>query len=435
MLLMRQMESDGQKTPIAVYKSTARGDRKQFTLIYGARRLWAAQKLGWPTINALLRTKDEASSLAIADNLSQSELNALEAAEHFSAYREWWEATFGKIEPGRRKKSGQDGRINADLDLSKKPSFYKDLLDKFGISEREGRRRYSIRLLEKSLRDAIRGTDYADDQTRLIKLAKLGPEKQNRIAAKLRENPDLEAVLREPDPETGREPTGRMETGDWREKQFRDAWEAMPRDRRAAALEKIGAMPKPIDVMPHLSVTVGVRSPRNRSKLWAAIADPMALREHISVEDQRLWKQAETTRQLHYTLNAINNMERSLKVSHKAEVAKENAKRSRKSKPGPKPRSPEEKRVTKKIKALEKSGVLKELATLLLVRYRAEGWIVRNIHRLDEDQQRYVISELQRDEDLDRIAWEVAKMLDEIDEVYGSEIDFEAASKPIGGFL
>lgn len=437
-LLMRQMESDGQKTPIAVYKSAARGDGKRFTLIYGARRLWAAQRLGWTAIDALLRTKDEAASLAIVDNMAQSQLNALEAAEHFAAYRAWWETTFGAIEPGRRKKSGQDGRIGESLNFAAKSLFYKDIAEKFGISEREGRRRYSIRHLGPTLREAVRHTAHADDQTRLIKLAKLQPEEQRLIAEKLRDNPDLEAVLREPDPETGRKGVGRMETGDWREQQFIEAWEAMPRDRRAAALEKIGAVAKPLDPWPaHFPAPEPLLSPGNASPLWHMMRDPyrtlhtlptysdiLAARQERAEEEQG----QERLEKLE-TWEKITARERETKPDYERAVAKGKASKKRKSKPGRKPDPPH----VKREKAFKKLFIA-ELVTNLLEHEEVgiTHWAVKYCRELDAKEQFWVACHLANGHSVEAIRWRVESNREEEALSLQSEIDFEAASKPVG---
>lgn len=437
-LLVRQMEADGQKTPIAVYRSHAKGSSGKFTLIYGARRLWAAKQLGWTTLQAILRSANEAPSLAIADNMALSELSALEAAEHLAAYRTWWEATFGAIEPGRRKKSGQAGRISEDFDFPGISNFYKHIEDKFGISAREARRRYSIRFLEPPLREVIRRTEYANDQTRLIKLAKLQPEQQRRIAFRLRDNPDIEAVLREPDPESGREARGRMETGDWREQQFIAAWEAMPRDRRAAALEKIGAVARPLDPWPtDFPTPEPLPAPGNASPLWHLMRDPYrtlhvlpTYSDILAAREERAEEEREQERlEKLETWEKITARERETRLAYEHTVAKGKAVKKRKSKPGRKPDPPH----VKREKAFKKLFI-PELVTNLLEHEEVgiTHWAVKYCRELDAKEQFWVACHLANGHSVEAIRWRVERNREEEAPSLQSEIDFEAASKPVG---
>lgn len=439
-LLMRQMEADGQKTPIAVYRSHAKGLSGKFTLIYGARRLWAAKQLGWVSLQAILRSANEAPSLAIIDNMALSELSALEASEHLAAYRTWWEARYGAIEPGRRKKSGQAGRINEHSDFPEKFSFFNHIEEKFGISAREARRRYSIRFLVPPLREAVRRTHYADDQTRLIKLAKLQPEEQHRIAAKLRDNPDLEAVLREPDPETGREASGRMDAQEWRRQRFRDIWNALPKSERQAALDEIGAVAKPLDPWPsQFPAPEPLPSPGNVSPLWRMLRDPYrtlhtlpTYSDIVAAREERAEEERELERlEMLCTWETITARERETRPDFERTVAKGKASKKRKSKPGRKPDPPH----VKREKAFKKLFI-PELVTNLLEHEEVgiAHWAVKYCRELDAKEQFWVACHLANGHSVEAIRWRVERNREEEALSLQSEIDFEAASKPIGAF-
>lgn len=275
--LSRLLKEEGQKAPIAVYRSNAKGEGRQYTLIYGARRLWAARHLGWVEIEAFLHPASDAHMLALTDNLSMPALKAIEQAEYFTAYRAWWEKKYGPVERGgSRKSNGHGGRLVDVSHNEEKYNFYKDITEKFQFSERTARRLYSIgRNLHPMLGDRLRGTGWDNDQRTLMKLARMPSDQQVRIAAALGELPDLKVILRMADPETGREASGRMETGDWREAQFVDAWKGMPRDRRAAALDKIGAVLKPLDPWPkEFPPLPAIPAAGNKSPLWRMLHNP-----------------------------------------------------------------------------------------------------------------------------------------------------------------
>jgi ParB family chromosome partitioning protein len=192
--LARLIASEGQKTPIAVYKSTAReGGSKPYTLIYGARRLRAVQILGRDEVEAVLRPKDETNMMAIADNLAMPFLDALEQGEHLIAWRTAWETQHGSVtRGGDRKSNGQRDRLIENLRNQKNINFYKELAEKFEISERTARRRFKIGALHPDLRNALRGTANAREYGKLARLTKLSLTQQGAVAVALSRNPDLD---------------------------------------------------------------------------------------------------------------------------------------------------------------------------------------------------------------------------------------------------
>jgi hypothetical protein len=423
--IARLIEKEGQKTPIAVYRSSARqGGEKPYTLIYGARRLRAMIILGRNEIEAVLRKKAEATILTITDNLAMPSLDALEQAEYFTAYRIWWENEYGPISRGGdRKSNGHRDRLISNSAFSEKTNFYKDISDIFGFSERTARRLQSIGRLYPALRDVLRGTSYAKDQKYLKKLTKFGPSHQAGIAAALKFEPDLDNVLRIADPTTGREGVGRMETGDWREKQFVDAWEGMPRDRRSAALDKIGAISKPLDPWPKsFPPPPPIPVHGNASPLWRMMQNPYATLPAKLTYDQLEAMKAEIEREAEeedyraQSLSAkINAEEAARRETFEKQRAKAKAAKSRKPKRGRPPDTP----AVKFFKKLTKQGVSSGLAERLVytLEVRNDFWIAKEAHKLNESQQEEVAHLIDSGCDLEDAAYRVMEMLQSPKEV------------------
>lgn len=417
MALARLMDAEGQKTPIAVYRSPARArGQKPYTLVYGARRLWAAKYLGWVEVDAILRAKDETDMVALADNLSTPSLDALEQAEHLTEYRDRWETHFGAVRRGGDKKSKRQnvGLIEIS-DFSEKSNFYKDIDRYFGINERRAQRLFKIGRLHPSLRGVVRGTAYAKDYSQLARLTKLRTlEQQVNVAAEFAANPDLDAVLRKSAPAAGREGVGRMETGDWREKRFLDAWDAMPKDRLAAVLERRGAMFKPVQQWPEPPPVRGIQAPGNTSPLWGMMKDPYATlyvaptvaeieaakRQHAQEESRAAWLASSEI------FEKINANEQAQRAAHEQKVKKAKAAKSRKPKRG-RPADPPH---VKREKAFRK-WFIPDLATNLLVREEVglTHWAPKYCQKLDAKEQFWVACHLGNGHSVDDIPWRVER--------------------------
>ncbi|OLP49208.1 hypothetical protein BJF91_19205 [Allorhizobium taibaishanense] len=421
--LARLIEREGQLNPIAVYKSHAKGEGRQYTLIYGGRRLRAMEILGFKEINAVLRLKAEALMLEISDNLSVANLPQLEKGEHVVRYVEWWiECNGSPGWGGDRRSRFQSETLHEKSEYLKKSGFYKDLSGNFSISKTVGWRLFQIGSLERSLRDALRGTRYADDQGRLLKLRKMSLPQQAGIAEALKIQPDLDRVLRIADPTSGRQSVGRMETGDWREKQFTDAWAGMPRDRRAAALGKIGAIMKPIDPWPaSFPSPLPIPVPGNTSPLWRMMQNPYATLSAKLTYDQLEEMKAEIESEadeLAYGAQSlsdkINAEEAARRETFEKQRAKAKAAKSRKAKRG---RPPDPPRV-KLFKKLTKQGVSAGLAKRLVytLEVQSDFWITKEAHKLSGNQQEEISDLIDSGCDLEDAAYRVMKILQKPEE-------------------
>lgn len=188
------MAERGLINPITVRATSARKGTP-YTLVAGGHRLRAAAINGWAEIDTILVSADEteAQLMEISENLYRNELSKLDRAIFVLKFREMWEEKAGKIERGRdpKKKDHDDPFIfAAGRQLSER------VCERLGISAPSFKRVNRIgQNLHADLRHMVRGTPIADDQTQLLKLAKMPLEEQVRIAAALRHEPDLKKVL------------------------------------------------------------------------------------------------------------------------------------------------------------------------------------------------------------------------------------------------
>lgn len=189
-------ETRGQISPITVRRTPAKGKgATPFTLIVGGHRCAGADIIGWDELDALVVEADgaEAQMMEIAENLFRNELNALDRAIFVMKYRELWEDQHGKIERGGDRRSNPH---NADLIFTPGREVAAAVKEKLGFSEDKYERAVRIgKNLHPTLRAAVRGTEAEADQSKLLKLAKLSADDQLRVAASLKEKPDLKLAL------------------------------------------------------------------------------------------------------------------------------------------------------------------------------------------------------------------------------------------------
>ncbi len=177
-----------------------------WTLVAGAHRLRAVSLNNDDEIDAVIiqADKDEAQLVEITENLFRNELSVIDRSIFVQSYRDIWEQKHGKIQRGGDQKSkGQDGPLIASecvVDLiaaEAEAGFAQHVADRLGISKRSAKRLNQIaRHLHPDVRSAIRGTPIADNQSALLKLAKMEPVMQRQTAVALKaEGPDLKKAL------------------------------------------------------------------------------------------------------------------------------------------------------------------------------------------------------------------------------------------------
>ncbi|MBP1844790.1 ParB family chromosome partitioning protein [Rhizobium petrolearium] len=172
----------------------AKGGR--FTLVAGAHRLRACILNEDTEIEAMIVEGDkaEAQLIEITENLFRNELSVIDRAIFVQSYREIWEQKHGKVEPGRPGNCANLSQLFADE--AEAGSFSLHVAERMGLSRRAIERLGNIaKSLHPDVRAAVRGTPVADNQSALLKIAKMEPQKQRRAAVALRAEPDFKKAL------------------------------------------------------------------------------------------------------------------------------------------------------------------------------------------------------------------------------------------------
>lgn len=240
-------EETGQLSPITVRRTPAKGKgATPFTLVIGGHRCTAADILQWEELDALVVQADSAQAqmMEIAENVYRNELNALDRALFVLTYRDLWEDQHGKIERGGDQKSkGND----CPLIFARGRELSKQVQERLGFGESTYKNVTRIgQNLHPALRAAVRGTEAETDQSKLLKLAKLPTDDQLRVAASLKEKPDLKLALSWLKPE---KPATDAQAGLL--KKLVAAWDAASPETRHAFLVHAGVEQEPalVDLM------------------------------------------------------------------------------------------------------------------------------------------------------------------------------------------
>lgn len=199
--LAQSMAREGLMNPITV-RHTPNAKEGHYTLIAGAHRLRAAELLGYSAIDAVVvqADKENAALLEVAENLFRNELSVIDRALFVQTYRELWEKKYGEIQRGGdhgnqytkdKVAKGQVDPLPNDGDLNGKVQslhFAKHVADRIGLSKRAVHYLTKIsQHLQPELRSVLRGTALADNQAQLLKLAKMEPVAQRRVAIALQQ--------------------------------------------------------------------------------------------------------------------------------------------------------------------------------------------------------------------------------------------------------
>jgi ParB family chromosome partitioning protein len=174
---------------------------KPYTLVTGAHRRRAVELNGEPTIEAMVVEADKVDALLleITENLIRNELSALDRAVFVNTYRAEWESKYGKVAKGR---PGNSVNITELIAEEAKAGFSAHTAERLGLSVSAIEKAQFIgKALSPDLRRRLRGTPVADNQSQLIKLAKLQPERQANVARALDLGHDVPAALEHTDPD------------------------------------------------------------------------------------------------------------------------------------------------------------------------------------------------------------------------------------------
>jgi ParB family chromosome partitioning protein len=182
--------------PISVRRTPAQKGGK-FTLVAGAHRLRAYELNDESEIEALIFAADQAEGqlIEITENLFRNDLSVIDRAIFVQSYREIWEQKNGKIAPGRPGNSANLSQIFADE--VETGGFSEHVADRMGLSKRSIERLNKIAQgVTPELRNSLRGTAYADNQSTLLKLARLERDKQRDFAVGFTKSGDFDLTMR-----------------------------------------------------------------------------------------------------------------------------------------------------------------------------------------------------------------------------------------------
>ena len=166
------------KSPIIV-----RPEGNRYRLVAGAHRLAAVQSLGHETIDAIVENldADEARLVEIDENLMRRELSALDRAIFLAELK----AVYDVLHP-ETVKPGRKARESAKTFRQFGETFSKATANRLGLNKRTIELALALaKNLTSEAREALRLSEVADNQSELIKLAALEPEKQVSVAREI----------------------------------------------------------------------------------------------------------------------------------------------------------------------------------------------------------------------------------------------------------
>ncbi len=181
--------------PITV-RATPAAKKGSYTLIAGAHRLRAFEINDEVEIDVIVleADKDEAQLVEITENLFRNELSVIDRAVFIQGYREAWERKHGKVEPGRPGNSANLALLFEEE--AESGGFSAHVAERMGLSRRAFFRLNRIaQSLHPEVRAAVRGTPAADNQSVLLKIAKMEPVKQRQTATAFRSTGDMGKAL------------------------------------------------------------------------------------------------------------------------------------------------------------------------------------------------------------------------------------------------
>jgi len=159
---------------------------KDKVLISGLHRLEACRLLGWQEIDCIEKDYSELElELAeIDENLIRAELTTLERGGHLLRRKEIYEAKHPEAKAYSSEKQRQRRKQEPDEIIS--PGFTIDTAAKLGVTPRTVQQ--EVQIAEKiapEVKEIISDTKLADSKKELLKLARMEPETQKKIAEKI----------------------------------------------------------------------------------------------------------------------------------------------------------------------------------------------------------------------------------------------------------
>jgi N6-adenosine-specific RNA methylase IME4 len=153
-----------------------------FRLVAGYHRLTACQSLGWTEVPAVLLSLNEvdAELAELDENMFRANLTVLEWAECLKRRKELYEAKHPESRRGSRPGKAGGGKVAKTESIS---SFAADSAAKSGVSGRTVQQGVQIaEKLHPEVKRTIRDLPLADSKVELLRLARMTPETQRRVA-------------------------------------------------------------------------------------------------------------------------------------------------------------------------------------------------------------------------------------------------------------
>lgn len=229
----------GVQMPIAVHENKR---SKKFELIAGAHRVAAAKQAGLTTIPAEVHrnlNKDQRRLIEIDENVIRHELNAYDRAKFLAERKEVYERLHPETKHGGDRKSSDFKNQNDNLSFW---SFSEDAAEKTGLNKRSIERSVSIyQRLSGDVRAMIDGTNLARNQSELIKLSKLEPALQTKVAELVLEpENEISNVAAGQAFATGATPRPAKETSEAKVRKQVDSFERLGKKDQDSVLRLIG---------------------------------------------------------------------------------------------------------------------------------------------------------------------------------------------------
>ncbi|WP_170300973.1 ParB/RepB/Spo0J family partition protein [Rhodoplanes serenus] len=187
--IAKAMTEYGRLAPIIVRAHPTAPDR--FILVAGLHRLTAARSAGRSEIDADVRSFDDEQARAVeaAENLYRYELTILDRAKSLRALDE-------AVTPHRARGRGGDRRSKNVLAIDLFADLEAEVRKRIKLSGRAIRRDIAlVESLDPDVVKLISGTEVADNQAQLRKLATLAPKDQRRVAEAIAAGGGFRAAL------------------------------------------------------------------------------------------------------------------------------------------------------------------------------------------------------------------------------------------------
>ena len=175
----------GLLNPITVRSTpNAKKGSKPYTLVAGAHRFRAIELLDDEEIEAIVVEADalEAQLIEIEENVFRNDLSIMDRAVFIQAYRDVWEKKHGKVKRGNPNFSNC-ANLSQLIQDEAENGFSVHVAERLGLSKRSIERASRIaKNLPADFREKLRGTPIADNQSALLKVARLEPAKRQAAA-------------------------------------------------------------------------------------------------------------------------------------------------------------------------------------------------------------------------------------------------------------